>query len=93
MQDTDNAGGLRYGDLPHLFWDARPDQPIDLSSPVTLGRLLTRADPRTIGRLVSPDALRQQLDSLQIPEHTRAFWRLVLGGVAERTGARNSAAG
>lgn len=72
-----------YGDFPRLFWDARPDAPIDIGSPVTLARLLTRADAGTVGKLVPPELLRERLETLPIPEHTRTFWRRVLQYVAE----------
>lgn len=70
--------GHRYGDFPHLFWDAEPAAPLDVTSPVTLARLLTRADARTVGDLVPVDIIREQLERLPIAEPTRRFWRCVL---------------
>jgi hypothetical protein len=76
------ADPSRYGDFPQLFWDADPAALLDVRNPITLARLLMRADAQTVGRLVSPETIRKQLDSLQIPEYTRAFWRCVLEHVA-----------
>lgn len=72
------ARGYRYGDFPHLFWDAQPEAPVEPSNPVTLARLLTRADARTIGKLVPLEILRESLEDLPVPEHTKLFWRRVL---------------
>ena len=68
----------RYGDFPRLFWDAQPDAPIDVRNPVTLARLLTRADARTVGTLVPLEILKEKLEELPVPEHTKVFWRRVL---------------
>ncbi|HSW30511.1 MAG TPA: hypothetical protein VLH75_13580 [Longimicrobiales bacterium] len=68
----------RYGDYPELFWDAQPDARLDVGNPVTLARLLTRGSPETIGRLVSLDVIRASLESLALPRHAVAFWRMVL---------------
>ncbi len=85
--DSTSARRPRYRDYPHLFWDAKPDAAIDVSSDVVLARLLTRANAHTVGQLVSPAVLHERLDSLDIPAHARTFWRLVLEGVADGTGA------
>lgn len=72
------AGGYRYGDFPHLFWDAEPGALLDVTSAVTLTRLLTKADARTVGSLVPVDLIRERLDDLPVAEPTRKFWRCVL---------------
>lgn len=69
---------LRYGDFPELFWDAQPEVAIDVRNPVTLARLLTRGRAETIGKLVSMELIREDLDSLALPEHVLLFWRTVL---------------
>ncbi len=78
-RQTDPGDSPRYGDYPELFWDADPDALLDVSEPTTLARLLTRADPRTIGELVSPDLIAASLDDLPVPDNVKLFWRLVLG--------------
>ncbi len=78
-RQTGTGDAPRYGDYPELFWDAEPDALLDVSEPTTLARLLTRADPRTIGELVSPDLIAASLDDLPVPENVKLFWRLVLG--------------
>lgn len=90
MRKQSRSGGPRYGDFPELFWDLRPDAPIDAESPVVLARLLTRARAEIIGKLVSPRVLRDRLDSLPIAENVRVFWRAVLDGTSERTDDRLS---
>lgn len=72
------TSGLRYGDFPELFWDLRGDAPIDAEHPSILARLLESATPETIGRLVSLDTIRDALDALPVPQHTRRFWRIVV---------------
>lgn len=76
----------RYGDFPELFWDAEPDAPVDVTSPVTLERLLTRGRMETVARLVTPDLLLQRLDDLYLPDYVRRFWRTVLEGVPGEAG-------
>ena len=69
---------FRHGDFPELFWDARPEAPIDVCDPVTLARLLTRGRAEVIGKLVPLEVLRERLDAIPLPEHVRIFWRAVL---------------
>ena len=70
----------RYGDYPELFWDLLPEAVVDATDPVILARLLTQGRLDAIAELVSMEVLRRELDRLVIPEHTREFWRMVLGG-------------
>ncbi len=84
MQNRRSGQTYRYGDFPHLFWDAQPDAPVDVTSAVTLARLLRRGDPETIAALVPPELLREQLDTLFLPEHTKSLWRRVLARLPER---------
>lgn len=67
-----------YGDFPELFWDLRSDAPVDAEHPSILARLLECAKPAVIARLVSLDTIRNELDALPVPEHTRRFWRIVV---------------
>ncbi len=67
----------RYGDFPELFWDAKPEAPIDLEHPVVLTRILTRASPEVLVRLVSPERLVEHLPRLPLNDHARAFWTRV----------------
>jgi hypothetical protein len=71
----------RYGDFPELFWDARPDAPIDPDEPVVIARIIMRGSSDALHRLVSPSTLRAVLPGLVIPDHVRAFWRRVLSKV------------
>ncbi len=68
----------RYGDFPELFWDAQPDAIIDVRNPVTFARLLTRGRAEVIGKLMSPDDLREGLETVDLPKHVELFWREVL---------------
>ncbi|MGH7460824.1 MAG: hypothetical protein ACREMA_07325 [Longimicrobiales bacterium] len=68
----------RYGDCPELFWDARKDALIDVTEPVTLARILTRASAKVVGTLVPREVLAEKLELLPIPEHSKTFWRRVI---------------
>jgi hypothetical protein len=68
----------RYGDFPELFWDAKPDAVIDVRNPVTFTRLLTRGRAEVIGKLMSPDDLREGLETVDLPKHVALFWWEVL---------------
>jgi hypothetical protein len=74
--------GLRYGDFPHLFWDARAEEPLDLEDPFTLARFLTRADPGTVADVVTLDEIRERLPGLPLRPEARTFWEYVLRGEA-----------
>lgn len=68
----------RYGDYPELFWDLRPDAPINVEQPFVLARLLSHARPEIIRHLVPVSLIRRELPSLPVLEHTRTFWTMVL---------------
>ena len=78
------GGDLTYGDFPRLFWDARPDAPLDLDDPTTIARFLTHADPETVARLVTLEQIGERLPSLPLRPETRAFWEAVLRAGAPR---------
>jgi len=69
---------FRYGDVPDFFRDAEPDAEINIRSPVTLARLLTRGRAEIIGKLVPLEVLQERREALPLPEHARIFWRAVL---------------
>jgi len=75
---THGAGTLTYGDFPGLFWDARPEVPLDLDDPTTLARFLTRGDPETVAGVVTLREIAERLPGLPLPPETRAFWQCVL---------------
>ncbi len=90
IMDRTTPQAPRYGDYPVRFWNAEPDAASEVTSEVTLARLLMRARADTVARLVSPALLRERLDSLEIPTSTRIFWRLVLAGVTDSRGGSSS---
>jgi hypothetical protein len=87
MPNRHSDRAYRYGDFPHLFWDAQPNAPLDVTSAVTLARLLRRGDPETIAALVPPELLRESLETLFLPEHTKSLWRRVLARLPESAAA------
>lgn len=76
----------RYGDYPALFWDLRPDEAVDGTNPAIIARLLEHAPPDTIRALVPADVLLRDFDRLDLPEHTRRFWSIVVRMMRERRG-------
>jgi hypothetical protein len=68
----------RYGDYPELFWDLRPDEPIDVEHPAVLGRILASGSFEMIRAMVPFDTIRRNLDEIEAPEHVRGFWKLVV---------------
>ncbi|GIW51490.1 MAG: hypothetical protein KatS3mg081_0845 [Gemmatimonadales bacterium] len=81
----------RYGDFPELFWDAKPEAPIDLEHPTVLARILTRSSPEVLVRLVSPERLLEHLPRLPLNEHARAFWERVALHLQQRLARRSPA--
>ncbi|MGH7467577.1 MAG: hypothetical protein ACRENP_06275 [Longimicrobiales bacterium] len=79
----------RYGDFPELFWDARKSEVIDVTELVTLGRILTRANAKTVALLVPREILEAKLELLSIPEHSKFFWRRVIANLPPRTASNN----
>jgi hypothetical protein len=71
----------RYGDYPELFWDLRPDEPINVEQPFVLARLLSHGTPETIWSLVPPSLIQRELPTLPLLEHTRRFWGRVLAAL------------
>jgi len=43
----------RYGDYPELFWDLRPEEPINVEHPTVLGRILASGSFEMIRAMVS----------------------------------------
>jgi len=81
--DTTSAGRKasatpRYGDYPELFWDLRPEEPIDVEHPAVLGRILASGSLEMIRTLVPFDTIRWNIDRIEAPENVRYFWRLVI---------------
>lgn len=76
----------RYGDFPELFWDLKRDEVVDGSNPAIIARLLERADPAVIWKLVPTDVLLRDFEKLDLPEHTRRFWSVVVRMMREERG-------
>ena len=64
----------KYGDYPELFWDLKPDEPIDVEHPAVLGRILTGARIETIRALVPFEMIERNLTRVEMPDHARRFW-------------------
>lgn len=77
----------RYGDYPELFWDLRPEEPIDIEHPAVLGRILANGSLEMIRAMVPFDTIARNLDQVETPEHVRYFWRLVVRRRQERSNA------
>ena len=77
-RSAEQRGQARYGDYPELFWDLKPEAPIDVSRPSILARVLQGASLQTIRQLVPLSLLRRELPTLPVPEHTRLFWTRVV---------------
>jgi hypothetical protein len=87
---TEERTVYRYGDFPELFWDVRPDAVVDGTNPAVISRLLQHAPPETIWKLVPVDVLLRDFEKLDLPEHTRRFWSLVVGMMREKRGIPTS---
>jgi hypothetical protein len=76
----DSAGRRipRHGDYPGLFWDCRPNEPVDFDQPHVVARVLMEGAPETVWELISLEVLERLLPDLPVPESTRSFWYLVL---------------
>jgi hypothetical protein len=68
----------RYGDLPELFWDRDPEEVVDGTDPAVIARLLEEAPPAILWKIVPRDVLMEAFDSLDLREHTRRFWTVVV---------------
>jgi hypothetical protein len=82
-QPVEPRGTYTYGDLPDLFWDQPHDQVVDGTNPVIMARLLENASPDIIWKLVPVDALLREFEQLDLQDHTRRFWRLVVENLRE----------
>lgn len=74
----------RYGDFPELFWDLKRDAPVDPQNPAIIARLLMHARPETLWKLVPVPVLLEKFDELDLPDHSRKFWSLVVQELRER---------
>jgi predicted kinase len=68
----------RYGDFPELFWDCQPDVEIDPESPAIIRRVLTEGSLAHLKALIGRETLVREFPNLQLSEHHRRFWELVL---------------
>jgi hypothetical protein len=75
---TQERPTYRYGDFPELFWDLKRDEVVDGTNPAIIARLLENAPPETIWKLVPVDVLLRDFEKLDLPEHTRRFWSVVV---------------
>jgi hypothetical protein len=78
----------RYGDLPELFWDLEPDEAVDGTDPAIIVRLLEDAPPHVLWKIVSPDVLLREFDALNLQEHTRRFWSVVVDTLRQKRGVQ-----
>lgn len=89
---ADERTTYRYGDFPELFWDLKRDAPVDAENPVIIARLLMHARPETLWKLVPVPLLLEKFDQLDLPEHSRKFWSLVVQELRQRRTPREQAA-
>jgi hypothetical protein len=82
----------RYGDFPELFWDLKRDAPVDVQHPAIIARLLMHARPETLWKLVPVPVLLEKFDSLDLPDHSRKFWAVVIEELRHRRTRREHAA-
>lgn len=83
-----NEPPYRYRDFPELFWDLVPDAEVDRENPRVIARLLEHADPETLWKLVPVDVLLRDFERLDLPEHTRLFWSVVVRMMREQRGMK-----
>jgi hypothetical protein len=81
---TNDLTTYRYGDFPELFWDLKRDAPVDARNPAIIARLLMHARPETLWKLVPVPVLLEKFDDLDLPDHSRKFWSLVVEELRER---------
>jgi hypothetical protein len=81
---TDERPVYRYGDFPELFWDLKPDAEIDTENPDVMARVLQHGSMDAIRTLVPMEVLLRDFDKLELPEHSRRFWELVVRMRRER---------
>jgi hypothetical protein len=68
----------RYGDFPELFWDLKPDLEVDRENPRVIARVLQHGSMDAIRKLVPMPVLLRDFEKLELPEHSRRFWSLVV---------------
>jgi hypothetical protein len=83
---TNEQPVYRYGDFPELFWDLQREEIVDGTNPAIVARLLEHARPEIIWKLVPDDVLLRDFEKLDLPEHTRRFWSIVVGTMREERG-------
>ncbi len=89
---SDEQTVYHYRDFPELFWDLKGDAPVDAQNPAVIARLLMHARPETLWKLVPVPVLLEKFDQLDLPEHSRKFWALVVQELRERRTRRVHAA-
>jgi hypothetical protein len=89
---TDEQTVYHYGDFPELFWDLKHDAPVDARNPAIIARLLMHARPETLWKLVPVPVLLEKFDELDLPDHSRRFWSLVVQELRERRTRKGQAA-
>jgi hypothetical protein len=82
----------RYGDFPELFWDLKRDAPVDAQNPAIIARLLQHARPETLWKLVPVPVLLEKFEQLDLPDHSRRFWSVVVQELRDRRTRRVHAA-
>lgn len=82
----------RYGDFPELFWDLKREARVDAENPAIIARLLMHARPETLWKLVPVPVLLEKFDQLDLPDHSRTFWALVVQELRQRRARRGQAA-
>lgn len=81
-----------YRDFPELFWDLKRDAPVDAKNPAIIARLLMHARPEILWKLVPVPVLLEKFDELDLPDHSRRFWSLVVQELRDRRTRRVQAA-
>lgn len=68
----------RYRDFPELFWDLVPDAEVDRENLRVIARVLEHGSMDAIRKLVPMGVLLRDFEKLELPEHSRRFWSLVV---------------
>lgn len=75
---TEERTVYRYGDFPELFWDVKPDAEIDHTNLRMIARVLTDGSMDAIRKLVPMEVLLRDFEKIDMPDHARSFWSLVV---------------
>ena len=67
-----------YGDFPELFWDLKPEAEIDPNNLRMIARVLTDGSMDAIRKLVPMEVLLRDFEKIDMPDHARRFWSLVV---------------